>query len=640
MSHQSDLIATDILAYLAEHERKDLLRVLTCGSVDDGKSTLIGRLLHDSNLIYQDHLAALEADSAISGTTGDRIDLALLMDGLKAEREQGITIDVAYRYFSTKRRKFIIADAPGHVQYTRNMATGASNSQLAVILIDARKGVLEQTRRHSYIVSLLGIDHVAVAVNKMDLVGFDQARFDEIRDDYLELAADLGLGAPYVVPMSALEGDNVVANSPRMPWFEGPPLMEYLETVDVAPHVEVERLRFPIQLVRRPDHSFRGFAGTVTSGTLKPGDPVVALPSGIPTHVERLVTFEGDLDVAVPGQAVTVTLSDEIDLSRGDLLVAPGQHPSRAHDIDAMVVWMAPDPVRPGTQLLLQSVTGLSNASLRTIAHRVDMGTMQRAQTEQLDLNDIARCSLTVDRELLFDTYEANPTTGSFILIDRLSNVTVGAGMILGPASSWDREPAAGLTRQPSEVTVDERVGRYGQRPCTIVLTGMTGAGKTTTARALERLLFDRGRTVVRLDGESLRVGISRDLGFSAEERSENLRRVAEIARLLNDQGILTIVAVQAPVASVRARVRELIGADRYLEVFLDAPEEVRRARDPHGLYQAADRGEIEHLPGVTTGYEQPTDPDLAIATAEVTVEESVGRIVEVLHERGYLVRA
>ena len=637
MAHQSDLIATDIEAYLAEHERKDLLRLLTCGSVDDGKSTLIGRLLHDANLIYEDHLIALESDSVVSGTTGDRVDLALLMDGLKAEREQGITIDVAYRYFSTARRKFIIADTPGHLQYTRNMVTGASNCQLAIILIDAREGVLEQTRRHSYIASLLGIRHVVVAVNKMDLVGYDQTIFEAIRDDYLAFAGQLGDVVPYAVPISALEGDNVVNSSNGMGWFDGPPLMEHLETVDVAADVDVERLRFPVQLVQRPDHSFRGFAGTIASGILRPGQPVVALPSGISSTVERLVTFDGDLELAGPGDAVTVTLADEIDLSRGDLLAGPGQEPARAHDIDATVVWMAADEVRPGQQLLLQSVGGLSNVSLRAIHHRIDMATLEREPAECLGLNDIALCELVVDRELLLDPYDVNPTTGSFILLDRLTNVTVAAGMIVGAASAWDRQPAAGLTRQPSEITAAERAARFDQQPATVVLTGMTGAGKTTIARGLERRLFDRGRTVLRLDGENLRTGISRDLGFSAEDRSENLRRAAEIAKLANDQGLICVVAVQAPAASVRERVRELVGHGRYVEVFLDADERVRRARDPHGLYQAADAGEIEPLPGVTTGYDRPVDPDLHLDTGTQTVDASVQAIIELLAARDVL---
>ncbi|MFW5933896.1 MAG: sulfate adenylyltransferase subunit CysN, partial [Actinomycetota bacterium] len=600
MAHQSALIATDVEAYLAEHERKDLLRLLTCGSVDDGKSTLIGRLLHDSNLIYEDQLQALESDSVVSGTTGDRVDLALLMDGLKAEREQGITIDVAYRYFSTDKRKFIIADAPGHAQYTRNMVTGASQSELAVILIDARYGVLDQTRRHTYIASLLGIQHVVVAVNKMDLVGWSKDRFDEVVDDYLAMSHHLGVHTPYFLPMSALEGDNVVEPSSHMPWFEGPPLLAHLESVDVAATVDLERLRLPIQQVVRPDRDFRGFSGTIASGVLRSGQEVVAVPSGVRSRVERIVTFDGDLDIAGPGQAVTLTLEDEIDLSRGDLLVDADHQPLRAHDVEATVVWMSTDEAVAGRQLLLQSVGGVSNASLRGIHDRVDMENLERIPAERLRLNDVAHCSVSVDRELLFDSYQVNPVTGSFILVDRLSNVTVGAGMITGIASGWDFEPATSLQSKPSAIDLDERVAQLDQHPATVLMTGMTGAGKSTVAQALERRLFDRGNTVLRLDGENLRVGISRDLGFSYADRSESLRRAAEIARLANSQGLVTLVTVQAPAGAVRDRIRDLIGADRYVEVYLDAAEEIRRARDPYGLYRAADQGEVEHLPGVT----------------------------------------
>jgi bifunctional enzyme CysN/CysC len=637
MAHQSDLIASDIEAYLAEHERKDLLRLLTCGSVDDGKSTLIGRLLHDSNMIYADHLAALESDSVTSGTTGDQVDLALLMDGLKAEREQGITIDVAYRYFSTARRKFIIADTPGHVQYTRNMVTGASTAQLAIILVDARHGILEQTRRHSSIAALLGIKRVVVAVNKMDLVDWSQERFDQIAADYGQLAEGLGLTDPYLLPLSALTGDNVVEPSARMPWFEGLPLMEHLETVDVRRDLDLEHLRFPVQLVVRPDLDFRGFAGTVASGTLRPGDPVVAVPSGVRSSVARLVTFDGDLEVAGPGDAVTVTLADEIDVSRGDLLVTPGDEPLRAHDVDATVVWMAEQPARPGGSYLLQTTTGRSNASLRTIEHRVDIATLEHVDADALELNDIARCGLTVDRELVFDPYDRHPTTGSFILIDRLTNATVAAGMLHGPSSAWDRKAPAGVVHHRSEITSSERAARLGQRPCTVLFTGTTGSGKTTLAAAVERRLFDRGRTLLRLDGENLRLGLSRDLGFTNADRSENLRRAAEIAVLAGRQGLITLVAVQAPEAAVRERARELIGPERFLEIALDAPEDVRRSRDPEGLYAAADRGEDVHVPGATSPYEVPTDPDLRLDTAATDLQACVDAVIELLATRGFL---
>ena len=637
MSHASKLIATDIEAYLAEHERKDLLRLLTCGSVDDGKSTLIGRLLHDSRMIYEDQLAGLEVDSTTVGSAGDHLDLALLMDGLKAEREQGITIDVAYRYFSTARRKFIVADTPGHEQYTRNMATGASTCELAVILVDARHGVLDQTRRHSHIASLLGIRHVVVAVNKMDLVAWSEDRFDEIRVDYQAFAAGLELFDPYFLPMSALLGDNVVERGDNLTWFDGPPLMEYLETVDVAAGVDLDRFRLPVQLVIRPDGDFRGFAGTVVSGMLRPGDPVVSLPSGVASNVDRIVSFDGDLDEAGPGDAVTLTLVDEIDASRGDLLVGADDQPARSHEVDAMMVWMAQEQMRPGRQYLLQSANGLVGVSVAAIDYRVDVNSLEHLSATELVLNDIARCTITAERELLFDPYATNRRTGSFVLVDRMDNATVAAGMILCASSVWDRSPAAGLVRHRSEITPEERVARFGQRPCTVLLTGLTAAGKSTIAAGLERRLFDRGRATMRLDGENIRLGISRDLGFSARDRSENLRRVAEVALLANRQGLIAIAALVAPEADVRARARELIGDHRFVEVFVDTPIEVCRERDPNGQYEAADRGEIQDYPGVSSTYDQPTDMDLRLDTSVQDVDECVDAILALLEDRGVL---
>ncbi len=637
MTHQSELIATDIEAYLAEHERKDLLRFLTCGSVDDGKSTLIGRLLHDSKMIYEDQLATLEADSTTQGSAGDEVDLALLMDGLKAEREQGITIDVAYRYFSTARRKFIIADTPGHEQYTRNMVTGASTCQLAIILIDARHGVQAQTKRHSYIASLLGIRNVVVAVNKMDLVDWEQTRYDEICEDYREFSKTLDLINPYFLPMSALLGDNVVDASANMAWFDGVTLMEHLETVDVEAGVDVENFRMPVQMVVRPNLDFRGFAGTVAAGTIRPGDDVVSLPSGVRSTVDRIVTYDGDLDVAGPGRAVTITLADEIDVSRGDVLVKPDATLSRAHDVDAMMVWMSEVPMEIGRSYVLQSVNGMSNASVATIRHRVDINTLEEEPTNELGLNDIARCALSSDRELLFDPYADNRHTGSFILVDKLSNATVAAGMTIGASSVWDRQPDASLNRQVSGISESERSIRFGQQPCTILLTGLTAAGKSTLATALERELFDRGKVSIRLDGENVRMGISRDLGFSAQERSENLRRVSEVARLANNQGIIAIAALVAPKAEVRERARELVGEERYFEVFVDTPLAVCRQRDPNGMYEAADKGDIPQFPGVSATYERPEDMHLRLDTSEQTVDECVSAIIDGLAARGFL---
>ncbi len=637
MSHQSELIATDIDAYLAEHERKDLLRFLTCGSVDDGKSTLIGRLLHDSKMIYEDQLATLEADSTTQGSAGEEVDLALLMDGLKAEREQGITIDVAYRYFSTAKRKFIIADTPGHEQYTRNMVTGASTCQLAILMVDARHGVITQTKRHSFIASLLGIRNVVVAINKMDLVDYDEARFHEISDEYREFSKTLDIGDPYFLPMSALLGDNVVDKGENLDWFDGPTLMQHLETVDVEVGVDLENFRMPVQMVSRPNLDFRGFAGTISSGTIKPGDEVMSLPSGVKSKVARIVTFDEDLDVAGPGRAVTITLEDEIDVSRGDMLVKTDSEPVRAHDIDAMVVWMSEAPMEVGREYLMQSTNGLGNATITTVRHRVDINTLEEESANELELNDIAKCAISSDRELLFDPYSSNRQTGSFIMVDRMTNATVAAGMITGAASAWDRQPNETLTRQVSAVEATERAVRFGQQPCTVLLTGLTAAGKSTIATALERELFDRGKVSLRLDGENVRMGISRDLGFSSQERSENLRRVTEVARLANSQGIMTIAALVAPTASVRERAKDLIGEDRYIEVFVDTPLDVCRDRDPDGMYAAADRGEIPMFPGVSATYDRPTDADLTIDTSVQSVDECVSAILRVLGDRGFL---
>ncbi len=633
-----DLRSGDIDEYLEQYERKGLLRVLTCGSVDDGKSTLIGRLLHDSHLILEDQLDEVRRDSATMGTTGDAIDLALLLDGLKAEREQGITIDVAYRYFSTARRKFIVADTPGHEQYTRNMVTGASTSQLAIILIDAVHGVMAQTKRHGFLASLLGIQHIVVTVNKMDLVDWSRERFEAIREQCHAFTDRLPRPVPLCcLPVSALLGDGVVTAGSSMPWFEGPTLLEHLETVDVTPDAVPSQLRFPVQLVARPDRTFRGYRGTVVSGTVACGDEVVALPSGRTSHVSRIVTFDGEPASAGPGQAVTLTLADDIDVSRGDLIVHPDGLPLSAHDLEADLVWMDQMEMVPGADYLLQQVTSIVPARVTSLHHRLDITTLETEPAQSLVLNAIGRVTISCAQPVLFDAYDDNRTTGAFILIDRLTDATVAAGMIVASSSAWDAVPDAHLTAKISQISSAERQARYGQRPCTLLLTGLTGAGKSTIAIALERRLFDRGRAVVRLDGEDVRLGMSRDLGFSSDDRSENLRRLAEVARLANEAGLIVVAAFTAPNAAVRQRVRELVGEDRFLEIHCEASVEACRRRDPDGLYDAAERGDISNFPGVSAPYDAPESPDLRLDTGAHDVGGCVDRLVELLESRGFI---
>lgn len=635
MSHQSDLIATDIEAYLEQHERKELLRFITCGSVDDGKSTLIGRLLYDSKMIYEDTLAAIEKASVVHGTTGGKFDPALLTDGLKAEREQGITIDVAYRYFSTAKRKFIIADTPGHVQYTRNMATGASTADLAVILIDARYGVLEQTKRHSFIVSLLGIKHILVAINKMDLVGFEQARFEEIRKDYLEFSSRIDVPDLHFLPIAALHGDNVVDPSPNMPWYTGPTLMGFLESVYVGSDRNLEDFRFPVQLVNRPNLDYRGFCGTVASGIVRQGDEVMVLPSRKTSRVKRIVTMDGDREEAFAPQSVTLTLEHEIDCSRGDMIIRPGNAPKLDSKFDAMLVWMSEDPMVPGKQYLIKHTTQLVTGKISRLKYRVDVNTLHRSETPNLKLNEIGRCSLHLDRAIAFDDYRRNRATGAFIVIDRLTNSTVGAGMITERRTGdqrldhWEDEPqTTDREGQISQVTADERQARFGQTPATVMLVGLPGSGKTSIGYALERKLFDRGHATTVLDGQNLRLGISRDLGFTDEERSENLRRASELAKVVNDAGLICILAMVAPREEIRQKAKEVIGSDRTVVVHLDPPAEVARRRDQEGHYG-------EDRPAVA--FEPPVGCDLRIDTAETDVATAVTRIIELLDARGWL---
>ncbi|MEQ9725659.1 sulfate adenylyltransferase subunit CysN [Pseudomonas sp. WHRI 8822A] len=627
MSHQSDLISQDIHAYLAQHERKELLRFLTCGNVDDGKSTLIGRLLHDSKMIYEDHLEAITRDSKKSGTTGEEVDLALLVDGLQAEREQGITIDVAYRYFSTAKRKFIIADTPGHEQYTRNMATGASTCDLAIILIDARYGVQTQTRRHSFIASLLGIKHIVVAINKMDLKDFDQGVFEQIKADYLAFAEKIDLRPSTLefVPMSALKGDNVVNKSERSPWYTGKSLMEILESVEVAGDRNFDDLRFPVQYVNRPNLNFRGFAGTLASGIVRKGDEVIALPSGKGSTVKSIVTYEGELEQAGPGQAVTLTLEDEIDVSRGDMLVHADNRPQVVDTFDAMLVWMAEEPMLPGKKYDIKRATSYVPGSIASITHRVDVNTLEQGAASSLQLNEIGKVKVALDAPIALDGYEHNRTTGAFIIIDRLTNGTVGAGMIIADASSSAHHADSG------HVSTAERASRFGQQPATVLFSGLSGAGKSTLAYAVERKLFDMGRAVYVLDGQNLRHDLNKGLPQDRAGRTENWRRAAHVARQFNEAGLLTLAAFVAPDAEGREQAKVLIGAERLITVYVQASPQVCAERDPQGLYAAAG----DNIPGESFPYDVPLNADLVIDTQSVSVEEGVKQVLAVLRTRG-----
>ena len=641
MSHQSELIASDIDAYLAQHEQKELLRFLTCGSVDDGKSTLIGRLFYDAKLIYEDTLKTLEKDSATQGTTGGEFDPALFTDGLKAEREQGITIDVAYRYFSTAKRKFIIADTPGHEQYTRNMATGASTCDLAIILVDARHGVVTQTKRHSFIVSLLGIRHVMVAVNKMDLVDYSQEVFDQICADYVNFAERLNMPDLHFIPISALLGDNIVDASRHMPWYKGTTLMNFLDKVHIGSDRNLEDFRFPVQYVNRPHLDFRGFCGTVASGIVRKGDEIIVLPSRAKSRIKSIVTFDGEREEAFTPESITLTLEDEVDASRGDMIVRPGNMPKQDQKFDAMIVWMDEEPLVPGKPYIFKQTTKTVTGTISTLRYQIDVNTLHRQDTPTLRLNQIGRCAVALNEPICFDRYKRNRTTGSFIVVDRIRNVTLGAGMILDRVTGdqqtahWDDEPQSKtLSTEVSNVSADERQARFGQHPVTILITGLTGSGKTTTAYALERRLFDMGRAATVLDGQNMRRGISKDLGFTSEERSENLRRSAEVAKLINQAGLICVAALVAPSDDVRKKAGEVIGNDRFLVVYLSAPIGVCRQRDADGHYALADAGELTSFPGVSAPYEVPTDADLVLPTDKLSVQQCVDQIIELLEQR------
>ncbi|PXA88622.1 adenylyl-sulfate kinase [Nostoc sp. 3335mG] len=626
VSYRPDaLIASDISAYLAQHQNKSLLRFITCGSVDDGKSTLIGRLLYDSKMIFEDQLAALEADSKRVGTQGQEIDFALLVDGLAAEREQGITIDVAYRFFTTEKRKFIVADTPGHEQYTRNMVTGASTADLAVILIDARKGVLTQTRRHSYLAHLIGIRHIVLAVNKMDLVGYDQAVFDAIVAEYREFAASIGIADFTAIPLSGFRGDNITALSDNTPWFAGPALMPHLETVELDVDAEREKpFRMPVQWVNRPNLDFRGFSGLIAAGTVKPGDKVRILPSGRTTSVTRIVTLGGDLADAGAGQSVTLTLADEVDCSRGDLIAAADAPPQVADQFQATIVWMDQEELLPGRAYWLKIGTQTVSATVQPPRHAIDVNTLAELSVKTLGLNDIGVAEIYTDRGIVFEPYGDSQALGGFILIDKISNATVAAGML-----NFSLRRAQNVHWQATEINREAHARQKNQSPRLLWFTGLSGSGKSTIANLVEKRLHALGKHSFLLDGDNVRHGLNKDLGFTDADRIENIRRVGEVARLMTDAGLIVLTAFISPFRAERELVRKMMPEGEFFEIFVDTPFDEAERRDVKGLYRKARSGEIANFTGITSPYEAPVNPEIRIDTTRTSPEAAAELIVE-----------
>ena len=630
--YQSDLISSDIDAYLKAHENKSLLRFITCGSVDDGKSTLIGRLLYESKMIFEDQLTALEQDSKKVGTQGENIDFALLVDGLAAEREQGITIDVAYRFFATEHRKFIVADTPGHEQYTRNMATGASTADLAVLLIDARQGVLTQTKRHAFIASQLGVRHIVLAVNKMDLVDYSEKVFNEIVDDFKTFADQLDIPNLHAIPVSALAGDNVVDGSRYMPWYEGPSLLGYLEGVDVEAEETSLPFRMPVQWVNRPDLDFRGYAGRIAGGIVRPGDDVRVLPSGKQSKIARIVTMDSDLDEGVSGQSVTLTLTDEIDISRGDVIATSETPPEISDQFDTTIIWLSEEPMLPGRSYRMKTSSRLVSVTVNAPKHKTDVNTLQKLPAKTLQLNEIGNCTLAVDRPIAFDSYNENRQTGSFILIDRMTNNTVGMGMINFPLRR-----AANIHWQNLDINKAANAEQKGQSPAVLWFTGLSGSGKSTIANEVQRRLFASGRHSFILDGDNVRHGLNRDLGFTDADRVENIRRVAEVSKLMVDAGLITLVSFISPFRAERDLARNLMEEGEFIEIFVNTPLSVAETRDPKGLYKKARAGNLKNFTGIDSPYEAPENPEIEINTDDMSLEDAAERVINGLIERGII---
>jgi bifunctional enzyme CysN/CysC len=632
MAHASELIASDINAYLESHQHKSLLRFITCGSVDDGKSTLIGRLLYESKMIFEDQLTALAADSKKLGTRGGELDFALLVDGLAAEREQGITIDVAYRFFSTDKRKFIVADTPGHEQYTRNMVTGASTADLAVILIDARRGVLTQTRRHSYIVSLLGIRRIVLAINKMDLVEYSQARFAAIEQDYRAFAQRIGLTDITSIPLSAVYGDNIIEPGTNLSWYSGPTLMGHLENVPLADDARSLPFRMPVQWVNRPNLDFRGFAGHIASGTVRAGDRVKALPSGRESRVARIVTADGDLDSAIAGQCITITLTDELDVSRGDVLVDVTAPPQAADQFEATLIGLTETAIFPGRSYLMKLATKVVTVTVNPLKHKVNVNTLEHLATERLELNDIGVVELELDQPVVFEAYAGSRELGGFILIDRITNNTVAAGML-----HFALRRSQNVHWQFLDVNKESRAQLNRQRPCVVWLTGYSGAGKSTIANLVEKRLLSLDRRTYLLDGDNVRHGLNRDLGFTEQDRVENIRRVAEVAKLMVDAGLIVLVSFISPFRAERKAARALMGEGEFFEVFVDTSLAAAEARDVKGLYKKARAGALKNFTGIDSPYEPPEAAEIHIDTAQLSPVQGADLIIETLARHGVL---